>query len=65
LALVNQQSNATASIWIMDLQTAHFEKLLDLGIGPRIRGVTWTRDGKALIIGKHDWTSDIVLMDQK
>jgi predicted acyltransferase len=39
-------------------------KLIDLGIGPRIRGFAWTRDGKALIVGKHDWTSDIVLMDQ-
>jgi Tol biopolymer transport system component len=65
LALVNQQANATAAIWIMDPQTSHFERLIDLGIGPRIRGITWTRDGTALIIGKHDWTSDIVLMDQR
>src|SRR5207247_1465891 len=34
-----------------------FVKLIDLEIGPRIRGFAWTRDGKALIIGKHDWTS--------
>jgi hypothetical protein len=40
LALVNQQSNATPSIWIMDQQTSQFEKLIDLGVGPRIRGVT-------------------------
>jgi Tol biopolymer transport system component len=64
LVLVNQQANATASIWIMDAQTSHFEKLIDLGIGPRIRGITWTKDGKALIFGTHDWMSDIVLMDQ-
>jgi eukaryotic-like serine/threonine-protein kinase len=65
LALVNQQANATASIWIMDTQTTRFQKLIDLGIGPRVRGITWTKDGTALIVGKHDWTSDIVLMDQK
>lgn len=29
----------------------------------RIRGITWAMDGSALIIGQHDWTSDIVLMD--
>jgi Tol biopolymer transport system component len=64
LAVVNQQANATASIWIMDPNAASpFVKVIDLGIGPRIRGFTWTRDGKALIVGKHDWTSDIVLMD--
>ena len=65
LAVVNQQANATASIWIMDPSAASpLVKLIDLGIGPRIRGFTWTRDGTALVIGKHDWTSDIVLMDQ-
>jgi Tol biopolymer transport system component len=65
LALVNQQANATATIWIMDPDGASpLVKLIDLGIGPRIRGFTWTRDGTALIVGKHDWTSDIVLMDQ-
>jgi Tol biopolymer transport system component len=65
LAIVNQQANATASIWIMDPNApSPFVKLIDLGPGPRIRGCTWTRDGTALIVGKHDWTSDIVLMDQ-
>ena len=39
-------------------------KLVDLPAGPRIRGITWTRDG-ALVIGKHDWTSDIVLMERQ
>ncbi len=64
LAVVNQQANATASIWVLDAETSQLVKLLDLGIGPRIRGLTWTTDGTALIVGKHDWTSDIVLMDQ-
>jgi len=65
LAVVQQQANATASIWIMDADSPSPPvKLIDLGIGPRIRGFTWTHDGTALIIGKHDWTSDIVLMDQ-
>jgi Tol biopolymer transport system component len=65
LAVVQQQANATASIWLMDAYSASPPmKLIDLGIGPRIRGFAWTHDGTALIIGKHDWTSDIVLMDQ-
>jgi hypothetical protein len=49
----------------MDPQTTQFQKLIDLGIGPRVRGITWTKDGTALIVGKHDWMSDIVLMDQR
>jgi hypothetical protein len=33
--------------------------------GPRIRGIAWTPDGSALVYGKHDWTSDIVLMQRE
>ena len=43
LAVVQQQANATASIWIMDADSPSAPvKLIDLGIGPRIRGFTWT-----------------------
>ena len=65
LAVVSQNSNAAASIWIVDPESSTpFRKLADLPVGPRIRGVAWTRDGAALIIGQHDSTSDIVLLDQ-
>jgi hypothetical protein len=37
--------------------------MADLPMGPRIRGIAWAPDGSALIIGKHDAASDIVLMD--
>ena len=65
LAVVTNSVNETASIWIVDPDArAPYRKLLELPAGPRIRGVTWTRDGSTLIIGKHDSTSDIVLLDQ-
>jgi hypothetical protein len=38
--------------------------LIELPVGPRIRGLAWARDGSALVIGQHDTTSDIVLLDQ-
>jgi Tol biopolymer transport system component len=64
LAVVAQQSNSAASIWIVDPDAqVQNTKLLQLPTGPRIRGLTWTRDGRAIIFGKHDWTSDIVLME--
>ena len=65
LAVVSQNSNSPATIWIVDPESATpFRKLAQLPVGPRIRGVSWTRDGAALIIGQHDTTSDIVLLDQ-
>jgi Tol biopolymer transport system component len=65
LAVVSQPSNGSASIWIVDPQASQpYSRLQDLPPGPRVRGITWTRDGNALIIGKHDWTSDILLIDR-
>jgi len=62
--VVSQNSNAAASIWIVNPDsTSPFQKLVELPSGPRILGITWTRDGMALLIGQPDWLSDIVLMD--
>jgi Tol biopolymer transport system component len=65
LAVVSQNSNLAASIWIVDPDSATpYRRLIELPVGPRIRGIAWLRDGSALIIGQHDTTSDIVLLDQ-
>ena len=40
-----------------------FRKVMELPPGPRIRGIAWAPDGTSLIIGKHDATSDIGLVD--
>ena len=65
LAVVSQNSNLPASLWLVDPEapSVPFRKLVELPPGPRIRGVTWTRDGSAIIIGQHDASSDIVLLD--
>jgi serine/threonine protein kinase len=64
LAVTAQAANGPTSIWVVDPDAAvPFQKLVELPLGPRIRGLTWTTDG-ALIVGQYDSTSDIVLMDQ-
>jgi Tol biopolymer transport system component len=64
LAVTAQSTNFPTSIWLVDPDAAApFQKLVELPLGPRIRGLTWTSDG-ALIVGHYDSTSDIVLMDQ-
>jgi Tol biopolymer transport system component len=64
LALADQNSNAVASIWIIEPDSVQprYRKLVELSGGARIRGITWTRDGSAIIIGRHDVTGDVVLM---
>jgi len=64
LAVTAQNANTPTSIWLADPDAAvPFQKLVELPLGPRIRGLTWTSDG-GLIVGHYDSTSDIVLMDQ-
>jgi Tol biopolymer transport system component len=59
------QGTAGVSIWIVEIEGATaYRKVIDISGGPRLRGVTWTRDGSAIIVGKHDVSSsDIVMMD--
>jgi Tol biopolymer transport system component len=65
LAVTRQPTNGFPDIWIVEPEAGHpYTKLMEFPPGPRIRGITWTRDGAHLIIGKHDWTSDIVLIDR-
>ena len=64
LAVVRQAGNSPAEIWLLELEAAQpYTKLVEFPPGPRIRGITWTADGSGIIIGEHDWTSDIVLLD--
>jgi hypothetical protein len=65
LAVVRQQANSPAEIWLLELEAGQpYTKLVEFPPGPRIRGITWTADGSGIIIGEHDWTSDIVLLDR-
>ena len=65
IAVTAQNSNLSASIWLIepDAPNGAFRKIAELAPGPRIRGLAWLPDNSGLIIGKHDTTSDIVLID--
>ena len=62
LALIG---NAPTAIWLFNPgATPLLRRLIELPPGPRIRGLTWTRDGSSIIVGKHDALSDIVLFER-
>jgi Tol biopolymer transport system component len=64
VVVTRQATNTSADIWIVDPEAAQpYTKLIALPVGPRIHGIAWSKDGNQIIIGKHDWTSDIVLID--
>jgi Tol biopolymer transport system component len=65
LAVVSADTAQATSVWIVDPDAATpYRKLIELAPGPRIRGIAWTRDGSAVIVGRHETSSHIVMLDQ-
>ena len=65
VAVVEQSANNTTRIWLIHPgQPQLSTRLVELQAA-RIRGIAWTADGSAIVYGKHDWTSDIVLMQRE
>jgi Tol biopolymer transport system component len=54
-----------SGVWVLDVDSPRVPaRLTEVPHGQRPRGVTWSPDGKGLIIGVLERTSDIVLFDQ-
>jgi serine/threonine protein kinase/Tol biopolymer transport system component len=65
VAVLSQQANAPSSVWIVDPDSPDpYRQLIELPPGVRVRGITWTADGSAILAGLHEMSSHIVLMDQ-
>ena len=53
------------SVWIVDPASPKpYRKVLDLPAGVFTRGITWSSDGKSLILGTYRWTGDIFLAER-
>ncbi len=64
VAAAAMQSNLAAIVWIVDPDAREpFRKLVELPVSVRVRGLTWTPDGSAVIIAKQEMPSDIVLFE--
>ena len=63
--MIEQQAQLPTRVWLVEPnQKQPYTLMMEFPSGPRVSGLTWTPDGSAVIMGKHDWTSDIVLMQQ-
>jgi hypothetical protein len=60
-----RQIVTSGSLWITEPESAvPFRKMLDLPSGVFLRGLTWTRDGSSLIVGRIQWMGDIFLAER-
>ena len=65
LAAVSLPGASSGSIWISEPKSGRpFRKLADLTAGVFVRGLTWSRDGSALIVGQIQWAGDIFVADR-
>jgi Tol biopolymer transport system component len=65
LAAVSLPGAFSGSIWIVEPEVATpFQKLLDLTAGVSLRGMTWSRDGSSLIVGRIQSAGDIFLAER-
>jgi len=56
---------ASGSIWIVEpAANVPFRKLIDLPAGAFLRGVTWSRDGSSLTVGRVQSSGDIFFADR-
>ena len=64
IALVANQANSRATIWICDPDAPDpFHQLIELPVSVRVRGITWTPDGSSVLVAEQESRSDIVLFD--
>jgi Tol biopolymer transport system component len=65
LAAVGLPGSRAGHIWIIEPDgPVPIRKLIDLPAGDYLRGITWTRDGSALVMGRIRWAGDIVLAER-
>ena len=65
LAATSLSGAAAGSLWIVDPASPKpYRKVLDLPAGVFTRGITWSSDGKSVILGTYRWTGDIFLAER-
>jgi Tol biopolymer transport system component len=66
LAAVRSPGGAgLSSVWVVEPGAARpFRRLLEVPVGVRLRGITWSADGQSVLYGQDQSSSHIVLFDQ-
>ena len=65
LGLVNLPGRAAAEAWVLDLATGQLRKVAELLAPAEFEGLSWTRDGRALLLGRSEFESEVLLLEIK
>ena len=62
LALVNLPGRAAAEAFVLTVGDGTLRALHRFPAPAELDGITWTRDGKAVLVGRRDYESEVLLM---
>jgi dipeptidyl aminopeptidase/acylaminoacyl peptidase len=62
LALVNLPGRAAAEVWLLTVADGSLRRLQHFAAPAELDGITWSSDGKALLIGRRDFESEVLLL---
>jgi TolB protein len=63
LGLVNLPGRAAAEAWILDLASARLRKVAELPAPSEFEGLSWSADGRGLVLGRVDYESEVILLE--
>jgi dipeptidyl aminopeptidase/acylaminoacyl peptidase len=63
LGLVNLPGRAAAEAWVIDIATGRPRKVAELAAPSEFEGLSWTADGRWLVLGRVDYESEVLLLE--
>ena len=63
LGLVNLPGRAAAEAWVLELATGRLRKVAELPAPSEFEGLSWTADGRGLVLGRVDYESEVILLE--
>ncbi len=62
IALINLPGRAAAEVWLLTVADGTLRKLTQLPAPAELDGITWTTDGRSLIVGRTEYETEVLLL---
>lgn len=63
LGLVNLPGRARAEVWVLDTTSGALRKIAELAAPSVFEGISWTSDGRWLMLGRTEFDSEVLLLE--
>jgi Tol biopolymer transport system component len=62
LALINLPGRAAAEVWVLSVEDGSLREVTEFPAPAELEGITWTADGRAVIVGRTDYETEVLLL---